>query len=63
VKKTYRRFVSDTPVWFNHSVCGEGNMHVGIGTEVYMLSSDGLLMPTVKNQPPPDLRFFKRYER
>ena len=32
VKKTYRRFVSDKPVWFNHSVCGEGNMHVGIGT-------------------------------
>ena len=63
VKKTYRRFVSDKPIWFNHSVCGEGNMHVGIGSEVYMLSSDGLLMPTVKNQPPPDLRFFKRYER
>jgi hypothetical protein len=38
-------------------------MHVGIGSEVYMLSSDGLLMPTVKNQPPPDLRFFRRYER
>jgi hypothetical protein len=63
VKKTYRRFVSDKPIWFNHSVCGEGNMHVGIGTEVYMLSSDGQLMPTVKNQPPPDLRYFKRYER
>ena len=25
VKKTYRRFVSDKPIWFNHSVCGEGN--------------------------------------
>ena len=63
VKKTYRRFVSDKPIWFNHSVCGEGNEHIGIGSEVYMLSSDGLLMPTVKNQPPPDLRYFKRYER
>ena len=39
------------------------SVHVGIGTEVYMLSSEGLLMPTVKDQPPPDLRFFKRYER
>ena len=63
VRESYRRVVSDKPLWYSHSVCGEGNMHVGIGKEVYMLSSDGLLMPTLKDQPPPDLRYFKRYSR
>jgi hypothetical protein len=63
VHKTYRRTVSDKPIWFGHQVCGEGNVHVGIGKEVYFLSSDGLLMPAVKDQPPPDLRYFKKYDR
>jgi hypothetical protein len=63
VKKTSRRAASDKPTWFGHSVCGEGNAHVGIGKEVYFLSSDGLLMPAVKDQPPPDLRYFKKYNR
>jgi hypothetical protein len=63
VKKTYRRSASDKPIWFGHSVCGEGNVHVGIGKEVYFLSSDGLLMPAVRDQPPPDLRYFKKYNR
>jgi hypothetical protein len=40
-----------------HAVCGEENAHVGIGKELYFLSGDGLLMPAVKNQPPPDLRY------
>jgi hypothetical protein len=63
VKKTYRRVASEKPAWFGHSVCGEGNVHVGIGKEVYFLSSDGLLMPAVKDQPPPDLRYFRKYSR
>jgi hypothetical protein len=63
VKKTYRRVASDKPTWFGHSVCGEGNVHVGIGKEIYFLSSDGLLMPAVKDQPPLDLRYFKKYNR
>jgi hypothetical protein len=63
VRKLFRRFVSNQPVWFKHSVCGEGNVHVGIGKEVYFLSADGLLMPAVRDQPPPDLRYFKHYER
>jgi hypothetical protein len=63
VNKTYRRFVTDKPIWWSHSVCGEGNAHVGIGKEVYYLSGDGLLMPAVKDQPPPDLRYFKKYSR
>jgi hypothetical protein len=33
---------------------------VRIGSEIYMLSADGLLMPAKKNQPPPDLKYFKQ---
>jgi len=28
--------------------------------EAYFLSADGLLMPTRKDQPPPDLRYYKQ---
>jgi hypothetical protein len=63
VNQTYKRLVSAKPMWFPHMVCGEGNSHVGIGNEAYMLSADGFLMPTKKDQPPPDLRYFKKYER
>jgi hypothetical protein len=63
VNKTYRRVATDKSTWFGHAVCGEGNAHVGIGKEVYFLSGGGLLMPAVKNQPPPDLRYFKQYNR
>jgi hypothetical protein len=63
VGQSYRRVASDKPLWFGHSVCGEGNAHVGIGGQVYYLSGDGLLMPAVKDQPPPDLRYFKKYNR
>jgi hypothetical protein len=63
VNKTFRRTVSDKPIWYGHSVCGEGNVHVGIGKEVYYLSAEGMLMPAVKDQPPPDLRYFKKYNR
>jgi hypothetical protein len=33
---------------------------VVIGKENYFLSGDGFLMPTKKDQPPPDLRYFKQ---
>jgi hypothetical protein len=61
VEKSFRRIASDKPLWFGHNVCGEGNAHVGIGKEVYYLSGDGLLMPAIKDQAPPDLRYFKKY--
>jgi hypothetical protein len=35
-------------------------MHVQIGNEAYFLSADGHLMPTKKNQAPPDLRYFQQ---
>ena len=63
VNKTFQRVVSDKPVWFDHAVCGEGNNHVAIGNEHYFRSADGLLMPTKKDQPPPDLRYFTTSKR
>ena len=32
---------------------------IAIGKESYFLSGDGMLMPARKDQPPPDLRYFK----
>jgi hypothetical protein len=32
---------------------------VRIGKDAYYMSADGFLMPSKKNQPPPDLRYFK----
>ncbi len=58
VTKTYRRNTEPRPFW-RETVCAENNNHVAIAREGYMLSSDGLLMPTRKNQPPPDTRYFQ----
>ena len=38
--------------------CQEGNHNILIGKENYLLRSDGLLMPSKKNQTLPDLRYF-----
>jgi hypothetical protein len=55
VTKTMRR--GKDPIWVE-SICPEGNVHVEIGHEHYMLSPEQLLMPMYKGQPSPDLRFF-----
>src|SRR5437016_14575322 len=47
------------PVWHS-DVCSENNTHIRIGQENYYLSADGYLMPAKKDQPPPDLRYFKQ---
>jgi hypothetical protein len=57
VVKKYRR--DRNFIWFEN-ICAEGNAHVAIGKENYMLSADGLLMPARKNQAPPDLRYFQQ---
>jgi hypothetical protein len=59
VNKTYRRNVNPRPIWIEY-ICAEGQQLVWIGNQGYMLSADGLLMPAKKDQPPPDLRYFKR---
>jgi len=60
VTKSYRRLVTDKPIWWREDVCAEGNNHVRLGEENYFLSADGFLMPAKKNQAPPDLRYFKQ---
>ena len=57
--KKYARLPVKQPEWAEE-VCAEGNGHVEIGKEGYMLSGDGMLMPTIKGQAPPDLRYFKQ---
>ena len=57
--KNYRRNADPRPVWIEW-VCAEGQSHVAIGKENYYLSAEGLLMPARKDQPPPDLRYFKQ---
>jgi hypothetical protein len=56
VRRTYRR--ERHPVWLE-TICGEVEPQVKIGAEDYYVTSDGVLMPTRKDQPPPDLRNFK----
>ena len=44
-------------------LCNESNNHVQIGKENYFMSADGYLMPAKKDQPPPDLRYFKQTQK
>jgi len=59
VTKSYRRSPDPRPLWHEYA-CAEGNNHVEIAGQSYFLSASGLLMPTRKDQPPPDLRYFSR---
>ena len=59
VTKNYRRDPNARPVWHEY-ICPEGNSWVRIGKDDYFISGDGLLMPTKKDQAPPDLRYFKK---
>jgi hypothetical protein len=55
VTRDYRREIN--PIWLEFNC--EGNNHYAlIGHETYFISADGYLMPTKKNQPSPDLRYF-----
>ena len=55
VTRSYKR--ERNPVWPEY-LCTEDNHHVRIGKEFYFQNADGYLMPTRKDQPPPDLRYF-----
>jgi hypothetical protein len=56
VVKTFQR--ERNVLWAEYD-CAESNNHVAVGKEYYFLSGDGYLMPTRKDQPPPDARYFK----
>ncbi len=62
VDKTYRRNPNPHPNWTEY-YCAVGNNQVVIGKDNYFLSADGLLMPARKDQPPPDLRYFKQTQK
>ncbi|HEY6255107.1 MAG TPA: hypothetical protein VIY51_04875 [Xanthobacteraceae bacterium] len=56
VLKTMKR--EKKPIWVE-SICAEGNVHVNIGGQHYMLNNAGELMPAMKDEPPPDLKHFQ----
>jgi hypothetical protein len=58
VLKTYRRIAAKYPEWAEDSCDNDGI--VKIGNETYYRSADGTIMPTDKDQPPPDLRYFEQ---
>jgi hypothetical protein len=58
-KQKATRNPNPRPVWLS-DVCSENNSHVRIENEPYYLSADGKLMPSKKNQAPPDLSYFKQ---
>ena len=47
------------PIWVETD-CVTENHYVWLGNETYFISIDGYLMPTKKNQPPPDLKYFEQ---
>jgi hypothetical protein len=57
VTRNYRR--EKTAQWFEY-ICAEDNHHVFLGKENYFVSEDGYLLPTRKDQPAPDLKFFSQ---
>jgi hypothetical protein len=59
VTKRYRRLPTQPPEW-RTQVCAEANSYVRIHEEAFFLSADGYLMPTKKDQAPPDLRYFNQ---
>ena len=60
VDKKYRH---NSRYRWTESSCIETNSMVAIGKESYFMSADGMLMPVRKNQPPPDLRYFKDWTK
>jgi hypothetical protein len=58
VVKTYSRNTAPYPNWLEYDCVGENGL-IKVGKETYYKSGEGRLMPTRRDQPPPDLRFFK----
>lgn len=59
VTRSYRRIRN--PTWIE-DFCGN-NQYVFLNKETYFLSADGNLMPTKKDQLPPDLRYFNQPQK
>src|SRR5260370_39328194 len=61
--KVDKHYIRERKVLWIEDSCNENNHHVVIGTQNYFLSGDGYLMPARKDQPPPDLRYFKQVSK
>jgi len=57
--RTFRRGANPRPVW-NEDACSADNVWIRIGEESYFLDPNRKLMPVRKDQPPPDLEYFKQ---
>ena len=62
VTKKATRNPKPRPLWRTEA-CAEDNAMIKIGNDSYFLSADGKLMPTKKDQPPPDLKYFKQTQK
>jgi hypothetical protein len=62
VSKTFQRNPDQHPIWREEN-CPGVTLLIEIGKEVYFKGADGNLLPTRKDQPPPDLRYFNRAQR
>jgi hypothetical protein len=62
VDKKYVHDPNPRPAWPEY-YCGESNAQVTIGKENYFVSADGRLMPTRKDQPPPNLGYFTQTQK
>jgi hypothetical protein len=61
VTRNYRR-ERQRVVWTEY-VCHEDNRHVIINDRNYVVNWDGYLMPTRKDQAPPDLKYFSQAQK
>ncbi len=59
VDKTFRRNADPQPDWPEY-YCHVTNNRIVLGNQNYLLNEDGILLPTRKDQPSPDLRYFKQ---
>jgi hypothetical protein len=59
VLKTYRRSPAKYPYW-TEQICPAISANMQIRGELYYLSAGRELMPTRRDQPPPDLRYFQQ---
>jgi hypothetical protein len=57
--KSYRRSLDKYPIWREEN-CPAITRLLKIGNEAYFKGADGTLLPTRKDQPPPDLRYFEQ---
>jgi hypothetical protein len=62
VDKKYVLDPDPRPEW-SEAYCTENPSMIAIGKQSYFVGGDGMLMPVRKDQPPPDLRYFKKTQK